>query len=72
MEAKWSKEFNIPNDQWKNIYTAKIINAFDKQIAELNYKLLHNQLNCNYNVNKWNKDVRKNYVSCEQIENIDI
>lgn len=31
---------------------AKIINAFDKQIAEFNYKLLHNQLNCNYNVNK--------------------
>lgn len=71
MEAKWSKEFNISNDQWKNIYTAKIINAFDKQIAEFNYKLLHNQLNCNYNVNKWNKDVGKNCVSCEQIENIE-
>lgn len=71
MEAKRSKEFNIWNDQWKNIYTAKIINAFDKQIAEFNDKLLHNQLNCNYNVNKWNKDVGRNCVSCEQIENIE-
>lgn len=37
MEAKWSKQFKISNDQWSNIYTAKIINAFDKQIAEFNY-----------------------------------
>lgn len=72
MEAKWSKEFKISNDQWSNIYTAKIINAFDKQKAEFNqYKLLHNQLNYNYNVNKWNKDVGKSCISCEQIENIE-
>lgn len=49
---------------------AKITNAFDKQIAEFNYKLLHNQLNCNYYVIKWNKDVGKNCISCEKIENI--
>lgn len=40
------------------IYT-QLINAFDKQIAEFNFKPLHNQLNCNYNVNKQNKDVGK-------------
>lgn len=46
------------------IYT-QLINAFDKQIAEFNFKPLHNQLNCNYNVNKQNKDVGKNCISWE-------
>lgn len=56
------KRIKISNDQWNNIYKAKIINAFDKQIAEFNFKPLHNQLNCNYNVNKQNKDVGKKTV----------
>lgn len=71
MKAKWSNEFKISNDQWNNIYKAKIINAFDKQVAEFNCKPLHNQLNCNYNVNKLNKDVKKNCISWEEVENTD-
>lgn len=65
MKALWSNELKISNDQWNNIYKAKIINAFDKQIAEFNFKPLHNQFNCNYNVNKQNKDVGKNCISWE-------
>lgn len=37
-----------------------------------NNKILHNQLNCNYYVKKkWNKDVGKNCIICEQNENIE-
>lgn len=48
----WLKEIKISNDQWNNLYTVEIINESDNQIAEFNFKLLHNQLNCNYNVKR--------------------
>lgn len=39
------KEFNIEGSEWiKNIYLNKVVNMFDKQIADCNYKLLNNIL----------------------------
>ena len=38
---------------WKNIYTNKISNIFDKTIAEFNFKLLNILLCCNLSLSKW-------------------
>jgi hypothetical protein len=48
----------------------RMMNAFDKQIAEFNFKLLYDQSNCNFNLNKWNK-VAKHYWMCEQVQYIE-
>ena len=55
---------------WKFIYIQKISKIFDKNVAEFNYKLLHNLLSNRYLVSKWNRDVDNKCISCnDEIEN---
>ena len=62
----------IQHNEWsmEQYLYSKNTKFFDKQIAEFNFKLLHNQLNCNYHVSKWNKEVAKNCTSCGEVEYI--
>lgn len=45
----------------------KIILMHDKQIAEFEYKLLHNILNNNLCVSKWNLNVKMSCENCGEI-----
>lgn len=69
LENFWSKIFDTPKQLWSSIYYMKITKMHNKQIAEFNYKLLHNILNNNLCVRtcKWNLIVRK---SCETVERL--
>ena len=55
---------------WKKNYCNKIKHISDPNIAEFNYKLLHNILNNNYLVSKWKPNFDMNCRFCHaQIEN---
>ena len=50
--------FNVSErETWRSIYNSKIVNMYEKCIAEFNYRLPHGILNNNLSVNKWNKNV---------------
>ena len=69
-EYMWQKTFTFSNKYvWKNVYLSKIINIYEKSVAEFNYKLLNCILNNNLNVSKWNKDVRPFCEYCMIVEN---
>ena len=70
MENVWALEFNgISKDNWHTIYEEKIKNIIDKNVAEFNFKLLHNMLPNNLYLSKWNKDITKFCNTCQEIEN---
>ena len=70
-ERKWHADFNINFDVYGNkIYIQKIINIKDKEIAEFNYKLLHNLLNCNKQLSKWKVGQSNECPNCSELENI--
>lgn len=51
------KDLNIEGSEWiKNIYINKVVNMFDKQIADFNYKLLNNILISREYLSKWKND----------------
>ena len=55
---------------WKLIYIQKITNILDKNVAEFNYKLLHNLLSNRNLVSKWNRDIDNKCTLCnDKIEN---
>ena len=57
-EKRWKREFDITgNSTWKQIYTSRILKMTELRIAEFNYRLLHDILNNDVSVSKWNKDV---------------
>ena len=43
-------EFNVGKDMWKHIYNQKIKLAINRNIAEFNFKLMHNLLSCRKNL----------------------
>ena len=65
------KEFGLQRKiSWTLIYTQKISNIIDKNVAEFNYKLLHNLLSNRYLASKWNREIDKKCTLCRNdIEN---
>lgn len=70
LENYWSDFFGIRKYLWTDIYHMKITRISDRQIARFNYKLLHNFLNNNLSISKWNSKVQKFCDNCGEIENI--
>ena len=56
--------FNIEKSQWENIYKLQISYAYEKVVAEFNYKLLNGILNNNLIVSKWNKNISPKCEIC--------
>ena len=63
-------EFNIGKDMWKHIYHQKIKLAIDRNIAEFNYKLMHNLLSCRKTLFKWKKEPSEKCDICAETEDI--
>ena len=65
------KEFGLQRKiSWTLIYTQKISNITDKNVAEFNYKLLHNLLFNRYLASDWNREIDKECTLCRNdIEN---
>ena len=55
---------------WKHIYHQKIKLAIDRNIAEFNYKLMHNLLSCRKNLFKWKKEPSEKCDICAETEDI--
>ena len=45
----------VQNLDFKKAYISKVKNIRNPKLAELNYKVLHQILSCNYNLHKWGK-----------------
>lgn len=67
MESMWEKTFMLEKSDWTNIYRNNVCKVVDKNVAEFNYKLLHNLLCNNYLLSKWKKDVHRNCTFCADV-----
>ena len=52
-------------NSWGNIYHHNIALAYDKDIAQFNYKLLSNLLCINLYLSKWKREVNKYCTFCK-------
>ena len=69
-ENMWSKMFNIDFKRYgQHIYDTNVVKHLDKSIADFNYRLLHNLLNCNNQLSKWKRDVSPLCTLCNVVEN---
>ncbi len=66
MESAWSRNFNIDNINWENIYNNQIWRIRDRKLSEFNYKILCNILCTRSVISKWNKNVNENCRYCNQ------
>ena len=57
----------LEKSDWTNIYKNNVCEVVDKNVAEFNYKLLHNLLCNNYLLSKWKKDVDRNCNFCGNV-----
>ena len=69
-ENMWSEMFNIDFKRYgQQIYETNVVKHIDKYIADFNYRLLHNLLNCNNQLSKWKRDVSPLCTLCNVVEN---
>ena len=65
-----NRMYDLSMNSWGNIYHHKITLAYDKDIAQFNYKLLNNLLCNNLYLSKWKREVNKYCTFCKtQVEN---
>ena len=66
----WCKKFNFSYDYnfFKNLYLRKIQKEPIAKLAEFNYKLLHNLLVTNIDLNKWDNNISKDCELCNTLE----
>ena len=69
-EKKWCEFSPIESDMVKMIDTQKVINIKDKSVAEFNYQLLNNLLNCNKQLSKLKRGQSNECPNCHLAENI--
>ena len=71
-EMVWQRLFDVSlyESDWCTIYRNKIWNMPVKKIAEFNFKVIHQLLNCKLHVHRWKKDVSPLCMYCGQTESI--
>ena len=70
MEYKWNLKFQGENN-FKKIYTRKVINIRVNKLAETNYKILLGILPCGTNLLRWKRKTNANCDVCNEIETIE-
>jgi hypothetical protein len=66
-----SETFDIPITESNNfIFTRKVVHEKEIKLKEFNFKVLHNILPCNYNLNKWKIKENKICDVCTEEQNI--
>ena len=63
-QSTLSRNYNIQKSSWGLIYKQKILNTYDKKVAEFNFKLLNNLLSNRFYVSKWKTNIDKFCTSC--------
>lgn len=69
-EAKLMEEYLCNNINFCNVYKCKVQNMPDKKLAEMNFKVLHGILPCNYNLKRWKKRESEKCALCNKVETI--
>ena len=64
-------KLNVRIEDFEKAYLLKVLRIKDKKISEMNFKILHNILPCNKNLNLWKKSNSVNCTICSQEETIE-